>query len=509
MKMLGKWLGCAIFALCMSSAMAQRLPASDVYVTTTSGAVDRRPMAPPVVYVAADGSGDFNIDGKDDQVEINAALKFIAEHHNEGYTTVRLQGRLVYWLSAPVRIGSNTILTGDGHVCLRVIDHANWARNEPIVGTIETTGTHDVEIFGFEIDGNDENNSDLDPRTGRVRNLGQYYYTGLEFTGAGNINVHHMFLHNNMNDMFKVTRCQNVKYHDNIVYKTGHAGIYAVNCQNVEVFRNNITNRTSSAIRPDSVNHLKIWGNIVTSLSGSGGVQIQKSNANPMDDIEIYNTVFYETNGSAVNTTVRGGAGNDKNARDLHIHHNIIYDTGYLKGPNYGGGGVSISGFHDTVIENNVFDGNCDSAIAHPAVRNAKTSGTAQFVTIVRNNIISNTRAKRSPGVAMRCDPSGTYMFKSERNCFFKNEGGNFSDMRGVISKHDLIEVDPLYVSRADRIYQLKSKEGRWDGAKWVRDDATSPCVGAGRIDGARIDIGAYGYPPMKKKLFGVLGAGI
>ena len=32
------------------------------------------------VYVASDGSGDFNCDGSDDQVEINKALAYVAEN---------------------------------------------------------------------------------------------------------------------------------------------------------------------------------------------------------------------------------------------------------------------------------------------------------------------------------------------------------------------------------------------------------------------------------------------
>ncbi len=144
------WLGCAVFLLSAAATAAQRLPASDVDATTTAGAADRRPMAPPVVYVAADGSGDFNIDGRDDQVEINQALAFVAGHRGEGYTTVRLQGRLGYRLSAPGRSGSGTILTGDGHVCL---SHraCELGPNEPIA-TIEATGAHDIVIHGFEID---------------------------------------------------------------------------------------------------------------------------------------------------------------------------------------------------------------------------------------------------------------------------------------------------------------------------------------------------------------------
>ena len=42
-----------------------------------------------VVTVAGDGSGDYNVDGKADDVEINQALEFAA--NNPG-TTVHLKG---------------------------------------------------------------------------------------------------------------------------------------------------------------------------------------------------------------------------------------------------------------------------------------------------------------------------------------------------------------------------------------------------------------------------------
>ncbi|MGB9928805.1 MAG: hypothetical protein ACPK85_10410, partial [Methanosarcina sp.] len=42
-----------------------------------------------IVYVAGDGSGDFNCDGEDDHVQINQALDYAAK--NPG-TTVHLKG---------------------------------------------------------------------------------------------------------------------------------------------------------------------------------------------------------------------------------------------------------------------------------------------------------------------------------------------------------------------------------------------------------------------------------
>ncbi|HII93402.1 MAG TPA: hypothetical protein HA262_14930, partial [Methanosarcina sp.] len=59
----------------------------------------------PTVYVAGDGSGDFNCDGKDDHVQINQALKFVAD--NSGYTTVHLKGPFTYVINATLLIGSN------------------------------------------------------------------------------------------------------------------------------------------------------------------------------------------------------------------------------------------------------------------------------------------------------------------------------------------------------------------------------------------------------------------
>ena len=60
-----------------------------------------------IVYVATDGSGDFNCDGIDDQVEINKALAYVAE--NPQYKTVYLRGPGTYVISDSIFIGSNTI----------------------------------------------------------------------------------------------------------------------------------------------------------------------------------------------------------------------------------------------------------------------------------------------------------------------------------------------------------------------------------------------------------------
>ncbi len=63
-------------------------------------------MAAPVVYVDGNESGDFNCDGIDDHVQINQALKFVAE--NPEYTTVYLKGPFTYVVDSALLIDSNT-----------------------------------------------------------------------------------------------------------------------------------------------------------------------------------------------------------------------------------------------------------------------------------------------------------------------------------------------------------------------------------------------------------------
>ena len=92
----------------------------------------------PIVYVAGDGSGDFNCDGKDDHVQINQALKFVAE--NSEYTTVHLKGPFTYVIDDTLLIGSNTILEGDSTAVIKLVNHAGWATMKPLIQQMSSFG---------------------------------------------------------------------------------------------------------------------------------------------------------------------------------------------------------------------------------------------------------------------------------------------------------------------------------------------------------------------------------
>ncbi|MCK4626185.1 MAG: right-handed parallel beta-helix repeat-containing protein [Phycisphaerae bacterium] len=450
-----------------------------------------------IVYVAADGSGDFNCNGKDDQVEINQALKYVAEHKK--FTTVHLKGPNTYWISDTVYIGSDTILEAHKKAVIKLVNHANWPKRKPLV-TMTKKGDHDITIRGFEIDGNDRNNCDYDSKSGYLRSRGGHWYNIIAFRGVTNIRVHDMYLHHNLNDALYISGCKNVYYHDNVILH-GHDGLQAWWCSNVHVYNNRITNRTNCGIRISMTSNVKVYGNTITSYKGYGGagIQIQKNAAKPMENVEVYDNVIYKT---ALSGILFVGRAKDP-GRGVHIHHNVIYNagTGYL------GGGIAVTGFSDTLIEHNVIDGCYGSGISTSYVHSAIPPGSG-YKTIVRNNIITNTRPHRLPersgkGYGIWNKLSDTHSIVSENNCVYGNAGGNLKGS-GITSKGD-IHVAPLYADRAAHDYHLKSAYGRWDGKeeKWVKDKATSPCIDAGdpkskwknepAPNGERINMGAYG----------------
>jgi hypothetical protein len=77
----------------------------------------------PVVYVAADGSGDLNCGSANANVQINQALEYVVNH--PGFTTVYLKGPATYVISDTLVMGNNTTLTGDPSATIKLASNAN------------------------------------------------------------------------------------------------------------------------------------------------------------------------------------------------------------------------------------------------------------------------------------------------------------------------------------------------------------------------------------------------
>jgi hypothetical protein len=95
-----------------------------------------------IIYVANNGSGDFNCDGSDDQVEINKALAYVAE--TPKFTTVHLKGPNTYVISDSISIGNNTILEGDSTTVIKLEDKAGWPEEKPIITQMDSNGNQDI-----------------------------------------------------------------------------------------------------------------------------------------------------------------------------------------------------------------------------------------------------------------------------------------------------------------------------------------------------------------------------
>jgi uncharacterized membrane protein len=463
----------------------------------------------PIVYVSGDGSGDFNCDGKDDQVQINQALEFVAE--NSAYTTVYLKGPFTYRLGDSLIIDSNTILEGDSNAVLTVHTDSLWAAEKPMIkqsNPKESTKGY-IIIRGFEINGQaDTLNSKFASSKDVTELRGDGYYN-MMLLYYDNVEISNMYLHDSLGDGLKVKYSQNVTFYDNRIYKLGHDGLFAIKCNNVDAWNNSVRCKTNSAVRIWNANHIKIHDNVIYTVyepdAGGPGIQIQyiKESSSPyiMDDIEVYNNTIYDTYGPGIWLIAYGNAYAKTEAQNVHIHHNIFYGCGTHPTYNWVCG-IETSGFNNTLIENNVFDGNYHAAVALQAALDLTPPGTG-YTTIVRNNIISNTKQRKyqpsGTGNGVVNYLTGTHSFILENNCFYNNTGGNYKNVKSTTE----IYADPLFADQASHDYHLKSVAGRWTGTAWVNDNMNSPCIDNGSAssdysnepedNGDRINIGRYG----------------
>ncbi|WP_157860302.1 pentapeptide repeat-containing protein [Methanosarcina acetivorans] len=420
------------------------------------------------VYVAGDGKGDFNCDGIDDQIEINKALAYVAK--NPEFTTVYLKGPNTYVISDKILIGSDTTLEGDPTAVIKLKDNADWLHQRPLITQMSSFGNQNITITGFEIDGNYEGNTE------KMR--GDGYYNLIYFINCDNIHVCNMYMHDSHGDGLKIKDSKNIKYHDNRIYKLGHDGLYAIECQNIEAWNNNMRCKTNSALRIWNSNHVKFHDNIIYTEfeddAGGPGIQIQyirTSEAQPMNDIEVYNNTIYDTYGPGIWLIAFGEPYSKTEAQNVHIHHNIFYGCGTHRTYDWLGG-IVTSGFYDTLIENNVFDANYNAAVVYtyPTGSRYDTDFTPKgidgnYTTIVRNNIITNTlKRKYSPegtGYGVIDNFPETHSFVLENNCLYNNSAGNYPNCTSTTD----IYADPLFVNQNEHDYCLKPN---------------SPCIGAG-----------------------------
>lgn len=222
-----------------------------------------------------------------------------------------------YVISGKILIPSNTILEGTKGSIIKLIDNANWPKDQH-GGMIQgkSSGVNNVRITGFEIDGNRSNNT---VSNGMETACGKYFYTMIDFTDASNIEVDHMYLHDNWNDILKISHVTNASFHDNTVRNPGHDIVYATYCNNVKCYNNYVLIYCNSAFRSYSSKNMQVYDNVIGDESSSGwvGIEVQGTPA-----VLINNNKFTINGGG--NSNISGPTAVDSS---LKASHNPEYPT--------------------------------------------------------------------------------------------------------------------------------------------------------------------------------------
>ncbi len=247
-----------------------------------------------VVTVAGDGSGDYNCDGKNDDVQINQALEFAAK--NPG-TTVRLKGPFTYDISDSLRIGSDTILEGDSDTKIKLAKGLPvWGGRESSIAQkkamlmIRGNSASNVTIRNLIVDGSQ---SDYYPK---VR-LGTSCYNMATIVNCNGLTIQNVTFQNGCNDAMLISKSSNILIDSVTVNKCGHDGVYAYHVNGITVKNSKFINRTNSAVRFDSVTGGVMKNNeCTTSGGGYAGLELQGT----LKNIEASGNYFHDLDAPAI-----------------------------------------------------------------------------------------------------------------------------------------------------------------------------------------------------------------
>ena len=247
----------------------------------------------PIIYVAGDGSGDYNCNATDaTRYRLIRRCKFVA--NNSSYTTVHLKGPFTYVINDTILIGNNTILEGDSTAVIKLANHVGWPTMKPLIQQMSPKGNNNITVRGFEVNANYEGNSEI--------MLGRGFYNVMYFVRCNNVKVYDMYMHDGHGDGLRIHQGKNIQFYNNTIDKLGHDGMYAIMCENVEAWNNRITCRTNSALRVWNSNKVKLHDNFIDSFhhwsAGGPGIQIEKGPDSSkrtaiVNDVEVYNNTIY------------------------------------------------------------------------------------------------------------------------------------------------------------------------------------------------------------------------
>ena len=206
-------------------------------------------------------------DTHSNQNQINEAIKTVAA---SGGTVYLNPG--VYYVDNTIVIRSNVHLLGDPEAIIRVSPRSSqWFKGR--IGVISCKESlKNVEIAGFQIDGNIGNlpRSYANSQPGREHDCEKLINIG-GYSGdfANNIKIHDMKLYNAFSDGIYIIYAQNVEIYNNFISNCQHEGIYlSVVRGGGYIHHNKIAGITSDAARLDNCKQCLIEYNLFFSYGG-------------------------------------------------------------------------------------------------------------------------------------------------------------------------------------------------------------------------------------------------
>ena len=175
----------------------------------------------------------------------------------------------IYNIEGPIYIKSDTVFSGEPDTILRVsCPNGRWFSNG--VAVINGNGNN-IEISGFQVDGNVEN---LPTEYSHTRadtahdceNL--IRLQGISNNFMDNIKVHDMKLYDSFGDGCHIIYCSHAQVYNNFISNTQHEGIFWSVVTNGEMYNNKIAGITSDCSRLDNCIDCKVHDNVLFSYSG-------------------------------------------------------------------------------------------------------------------------------------------------------------------------------------------------------------------------------------------------
>jgi parallel beta-helix repeat protein len=205
--------------------------------------------------------------GSSDQIIINNALEAV---YQSGGGIVYLSAG-IYNIEGPIYIKSDTVLSGDADTILRVSSSSSqWFQGA--IGIISCQESlQNVEIYGFQIDGNIKNlpASFSDSRADTSHDCQkEMILGGYSNQHANNISIHDMTLYNSFSDGIYIRYADNVSCYNNIISNCQHEGIFWSGVTNGQFYNNKIAGITSDCGRLDNCVNCKVSENVFFSYNG-------------------------------------------------------------------------------------------------------------------------------------------------------------------------------------------------------------------------------------------------